>query len=60
MTKPHEIVKEGFPLDSLSIDISTGKYYYDLQSNALDQVAVEDGFLMFFEKVLADYENGFY
>ncbi len=57
-SKPHEIVKEGFPLDSLSIDISTGKYYYDLQSNALDQVAVEDGFLMFFEKVLADYKNG--
>ena len=50
--KPHSIVKKGFPLDSLSIDIKTGKYYYDLPKEELDQVAVEDGFLEFFQKVL--------
>lgn len=50
--KPHSIVKKGFPLDSLSIDIKTGKYYYDLPKEELDQVAVEDGFLEFFRKVL--------
>lgn len=46
----HSIHKEGFPLDSLSIDIKTGKYYYDLEHDELDQVAVEDGFLEFFRK----------
>ncbi len=56
-SRPHKIVKKGFPLDSLSIDISTGKYYYDLQKNELDEVAVEDGFLLFFEKVLADWNK---
>lgn len=50
---PHPILKKGFPLDSLSIDIKTGKYYYDLPADALDQVAVEDGFLEFFKKILA-------
>lgn len=46
--KPHMIQKQGFPLDSLSIDIKSGKYYYDLPEEALDEVAVEDGFLEFF------------
>lgn len=49
--KPHSIVKKGFPLDSLSINIKTGKYYYDLPEGTLDQVAVEDGFLEFFRKI---------
>lgn len=52
--RPHsKIRKKGFPLDSLSIDIRTGKYYYDLPEEKLEQVAVEDGFLVFFQKVLA-------
>lgn len=51
--KPHSTIrKEGFPLDSISIDIRTGKYYYDLPEDKLEQVAVEDGFLEFFQKVL--------
>lgn len=49
--KPHTILKKGFPLDSLSIDIKSGKYYYDLPENELDQVAVEDGFLEFFRNI---------
>lgn len=49
---PHQKRKKGFPLDSLSIDLQTGKYYYDLEGNELDQVAVEDGFLEFFQKHL--------
>jgi len=56
-SKPHPIVRKGFPLDSLSIDITTGKYYYDLYHDKLDEVAVEDGFLEFFEKVLNDYSG---
>ncbi|MDE6873301.1 MAG: hypothetical protein K2P87_02445 [Lachnospiraceae bacterium] len=51
---PHEKRKKGFPLDSLSVDIRTGKYYYDLAEGELDQVAVEDGFLEFFRKYLRD------
>ena len=50
--KPHPMRKKGFPLDSLSIDLKTGKYYYDLEENELDQVAVEDGFLEFFQKYI--------
>ena len=51
--KPHSsVVKKGFPLDSLSVDIKTGKYYYDLDADELDRVAVEDGFLDFFRKYL--------
>lgn len=48
----HPIRKKGFPLDSLSIDIKTGKYYYDLPEGALDRVAVEDGFLEFFRRYI--------
>lgn len=51
-SKPHAKRKEGFPLDSLSVDIKTGRYYYDLEEEELDQVAVEDGFLEFFQKYL--------
>ena len=50
--KPHPNFREGFPLDSLSVDISTGKYYYDLQDNATDVVAVEDGFTEFIKTFL--------
>lgn len=51
---PHPLgqKQKGFPLDSLSVDIRTGKYYYDLEDTALDQVAVEDGFAAFFERCL--------
>ncbi|MBQ4522208.1 MAG: hypothetical protein IJA10_04575 [Lachnospiraceae bacterium] len=49
-SKPHKIRKKGFPLDSLSIDIKSGKYYYDLGEEELDEVAVGDGFLEFFKQ----------
>lgn len=51
--RPHSAVREkGFPLDSMSIDMKTDKYYYDLMDDELEQFAVEDGFLQFFKKVL--------
>ena len=41
-SKPHSTIrKEGFPIDSISIDIKTGKYYYDLEEDELDQFAIE-------------------
>lgn len=50
VSKPHPKSNAGFPLDSISVDIKTGKYYYDLQEEMLDTVAVEYGFLEFFQK----------
>lgn len=51
--KPHSsVINKGFPLDSLSVDIKSGKYFYDLPRQDMDQVAVEDGFLQFFQEVL--------
>lgn len=51
--KPHvNRIKKGFPLDSLSVDIKTGKHFYDLDKSELDTVAVEDGFLDFFRKFI--------
>lgn len=51
--KPHSTIrKKGFPLDSISLDIKTNQYYYDLPEDQLEQIAVEDGFLEFFRKVL--------
>lgn len=56
-SKPHKkgVLKKGFPLDCLSVNIKTGKYYYDLAEKELDKVAVEDGFLEFFKKALNKY-----
>lgn len=48
---PHEIRRQGFPIDSISLDIKTGKYYYDMDAQDLDKVAVEDGFLKFFREL---------
>ena len=51
--KPHSAIrKKGFPLDSMSIDMKTNKYYYDLPADELEQFAVEDGVLLVFQKVL--------
>lgn len=50
--QPHPVLKEGFPLDSLSIDIRSGKYFHDLSHETLDLMTVEDGFLKFFQRIL--------
>lgn len=62
--KSHSAIREkGFPLDSISIDSETGKYYYDCEQEELEQFAVEDGFLSFFERfcieaVITSYNQG--
>ncbi|MEZ3494040.1 MAG: hypothetical protein K1W38_17545 [Lachnospiraceae bacterium] len=56
--KPHSAVrKKGFPIDSFSVDIQTGKYFYDLPEQQVDQVAVEEGFLQFFEGVFKTIQS---
>lgn len=55
---PHSTIrKPGFPLDSMSIDIKTNRYFYDLPEEKLEQVAVEDGFLEFFQKIPVNFSN---
>lgn len=49
---PDGIRREGFPLDCLSVDLTTGKYYYDLDPAELGKVAAEDGSLRFFREVI--------
>ena len=50
--KPHSTIrKEGFPLDSISLDIKTNKYYYDLPEDKC-RIICEDGFLEFFKNIL--------
>lgn len=51
--KPHEIPhQEGFPLDRISVDISSGKYYYDLPKAV--ETEMYKGFREFFEKILKE------
>lgn len=53
---PHERQhKEGFPLDRLSVDIESGKYYYDLPKSVETSMIV--GFRGFFENVLKKYKE---
>lgn len=47
--KPHLKRVQGFPLDSLSVDISNGKYYYDMDTYQVDDIALDKGFCKFFE-----------
>ena len=53
VSKPHQKIVPGFPLDALSIQIESGKYFQDLQHNlAVDKNAVENGFAKFFKENL--------
>lgn len=56
VSQPHSKRVEGFPLDSLSIDIETGRYYYDLEVKDVS-TSVDDGIRKFFTKILS--ENNF-
>ena len=51
VTKPHKKRVEGFPLDSLSVDIESRKYYYDLEEKDVS-TSVDDGVRKFFSEVL--------
>ncbi len=55
--KPHPKRLPGFPLDSLSVDIDSGKYYYDLGDLMVDNSAVKDGFFRFFKSALFDHDK---
>lgn len=51
-SKPHpRAINKGYPLDSLSIHIESGQYYYDMDNNMVEQLAVGNGFRKFFERL---------
>ena len=50
VSKPHEKRVPGFPLDALSVDIETGKYYYDLDVKDVS-TSVDDGVRKFFGEI---------
>ena len=56
---PHPKRIEGFPMDSLSIDISTGKYYYDLDVKDVS-TSVDDGVRKFFKQIFAKILTAFF
>jgi len=56
VTKAHEKRVKGFPLDSLSVDIVSGKYYYDLDVKDVS-TSVDDGVRAFFTTALAESIN---
>ena len=50
--KPHKKYRDGFPLDSLSVEIESMKYYYDLEDSKSDNLGVIAGFRNFFIRSL--------
>jgi len=51
-SRPHEKRIDGFPLDSISIHIPTGQYYYDLMEQPADDIVQSAGFHRFFQEAL--------
>lgn len=56
--KPHPKLVEGFPLDSLSVHIRSGKYYYDYTGPRSDDPyeSMDKGFCDFFRSALNLHE----
>jgi len=50
--KPHENYQEGFPLDSLSVEMKSMRYYYDLEEEESENLNMMNGFRDFFRKSL--------
>lgn len=54
--KPHPVRIKGFPLDSISIDENTGKYYMDIKNEETESDMIGKGFREFFAKVINKIE----
>ena len=53
---PHPKHEEGFPLNAISVQISSGKYYNDI-TNYKAKGQMDEGFVHFFENVLTTLKN---
>lgn len=51
---PHKKRVAGFPLDCLSVDIETGRYYYDIDNYMAEALPAPSGFLRFFGAALKE------
>lgn len=52
---PHSsVLHKGFPLDSISKDIGTNRYFYDMDEAEMNLAAAPDGFTEFFRGVLEE------
>lgn len=49
---PHTKRIEGFPLDSISVEIESGRYFYDMEDEKQDVVAADRGFKAFFSEAV--------
>ncbi|TDO73409.1 inosine/xanthosine triphosphate pyrophosphatase family protein [Halanaerobium saccharolyticum] len=52
VNKPHPTVREGFPLDSISVHIEKGKYYYDIGDDQQNNFGVSKGIHSFFKRLI--------
>lgn len=52
---PHPHVEKGFPLDSISKDLKTGRYFHDMHEDERRSLGYVAGFTHFFQKALAAY-----
>jgi 8-oxo-dGTP diphosphatase len=52
VSKPHNKNREGFPIDSLSVHIESGKYYYDMDEHGEKHYDTNGGFQRFFNRYL--------
>lgn len=52
------VLREGFPLDSMSKDLETGNYFYALPQEYMDKIAVPEGFLDFFKPIVTKTLEG--
>ena len=53
---PHKKRVPGFPLDSISLDAKTHRYFYDLEDDSQDGLVSEGGFVHFFRNFMEKYE----
>jgi len=52
VSQPHPNRSEGFPIDSLSVHIASGMYYYDIANYKEKYFGIADGFSAFFRRAL--------
>lgn len=57
VNKPHPSSREGFPLDSLSVEMESMKYYYDLDNTESESLGVIHGFRNFFIRSIEAYSG---
>jgi 8-oxo-dGTP diphosphatase len=48
--QPHKKYNEGFPLDSLSVEIRSNRYYYDIEDEEPKTLVADEGFREFFKR----------